>query len=106
MGAKFKEYLLEKSRVVYQNVYESTFHIFYLLFAGLTVDEKLRYHLVKSPDQYRFMSNTNLENCMSFENEEKFNAIRESMNTIGFSSEVTLMRKKKEFKNLKAKRTL
>lgn len=88
VGAKFKEYLLEKSRIVFQNNYESTFHIFYLLFAGLTVDEKLRYSLVKPPDKYRFMSNTNLEHCMSIENEEKFFAIRESMNTIGFLSEV------------------
>ena len=88
VGAKFKEYLLEKSRVVYQNEFESTFHIFYLLFAGLTGEEKLRYGLLRSPKKYRFMSNTNLENCMSTENEEKFLAIRQSLNTIGFLDEV------------------
>jgi myosin heavy subunit len=82
--------LLEKSRIVYQNEYESTFHIFYLLFAGLTAGEKIRYGLLRSPKKYRFMSNTNVENCMSTENEEKFLAIRQSMNTIGFLSEVKI----------------
>ncbi len=90
VGAKFKEYLLEKSRIVYQNSFESTFHIFYLLFAGLSLDEKLKYNLVKPADKYRFMSNTNVEQCMSVENEQKFKAIRESMITIGFLKEVIL----------------
>lgn len=85
--AKFKEYLLEKSRVVYQNEYESTFHIFYLLFSGLNAEEKGKYHL-KLHKKYRFMSNTTIDNCMTPENQEKFRGIRQSMNTIGFSQEV------------------
>lgn len=85
IGAKFKEYLLEKSRVVYQNEYESTFHIFHLLFAGLTGEEKLRYNLLRPPKQYRFLSNASLESCVSNENEERFLAIKKSLLTIGFT---------------------
>lgn len=88
VGAKFKEYLLEKSRVVYQNEYESTFHIFYLLFAGLSAEEKLRYGLLRSPKKFRFLSNTNVDSCMSSEKEENFLAIKKSLNTIGFVNEV------------------
>lgn len=33
------------------------------------------------------MSNTNLEMCMSPDNEEKYRAMRQSMNTIGFSQD-------------------
>lgn len=88
MGAKFKEYLLEKSRVAFQNEYESTFHIFSQMFAGLSNAEKLHYGLIRSAEKYRYMPKT-LEGFMTYENEEKFNAIRKSMNTIGFMSEVS-----------------
>jgi myosin heavy subunit len=88
VGAKFKEYLLEKSRVVYQNEYESTFHIFSLLFAGLSGEEKLRYNLLRPPKQYRFLSNASLEGCcVSNENEERFLSIKKSLMTIGFTEQ-------------------
>ena len=88
VGAKFKEYLLEKSRVAFQNEYESTFHIFSLLFAGLTNAEKLQYGLVRSPEKYRYMPKEAFEasNCL-VSKKEKFLAIRKSMSTIGFMSE-------------------
>jgi len=87
VGAKFKEYLLEKSRVAFQNEYESTFHIFSQLFAGLSNAEKLQYGLVRSPEKYRYMPKTSLSSCVSSENEKKFKAIRHSMHTIGFASD-------------------
>lgn len=87
--------MLEKSRVVFQNEYETTFHIFYFLFAGLSAEEKLRFGLLMSPKKYRFMSNANVENCMSSENEEKFLFIKDSLNTIGFSKDVGLKKSKR-----------
>ncbi|PIK41081.1 putative myosin-IIIb [Apostichopus japonicus] len=55
-GAKISEYLLEKSRVIFQNPKEENFHIFYYMFAGLTDELKEDLGLA-SPEKYRYLGN-------------------------------------------------
>ena len=45
IGATFKEYLLEKNRVICQPANERNFHVFYMMFAGLSSEEKARLRL-------------------------------------------------------------
>ena len=54
LGATFKDYLLEKVRVVMQASNERNFHIFYMMYAGLSTKEKNELGLV-DPASHRYM---------------------------------------------------
>lgn len=54
VGAKFKDYLLEKPRVVTQGRGERNFHVFYMMFASLSAEEKETLCLL-DPASHRFV---------------------------------------------------
>lgn len=50
-------YLLEKTRIVYQAPTERNYHIFYQLLAGTTDEEKKELHLRPGPADYAYLVN-------------------------------------------------
>uniref|UniRef100_A0A3B4FW28 Unconventional myosin-IXa-like n=1 Tax=Pundamilia nyererei TaxID=303518 RepID=A0A3B4FW28_9CICH len=54
-GAYVEKYLLEKSRLVYQEHNERNYHVFYYLLAGASEEERKAFHL-KKPEEYHYLS--------------------------------------------------
>ncbi|XP_068189871.1 unconventional myosin-IXAa isoform X3 [Antennarius striatus] len=54
-GAYVEKYLLEKSRLVYQEHNERNYHVFYYLLAGASEEERKTFHL-KEPEEYHYLS--------------------------------------------------
>ncbi|KAL4217322.1 Myosin-IIIa [Mactra antiquata] len=89
-GAKITEYLLEKSRVIFQAQGEQNFHIFYYVHDGLPRDDKnQKYHLQENIS-YRYISehtNSTSETVTLSANRVKFKAIQHCFNIIGFKED-------------------
>ncbi|KAK0142259.1 Unconventional myosin-IXa [Merluccius polli] len=54
-GAYVEKYLLEKSRLVYQEHNERNYHVFYYLLAGASEEERTAFHLRK-PEEYHYLN--------------------------------------------------
>ncbi|KAM3925010.1 unconventional myosin-IXa isoform 2-T2 [Leptodactylus fuscus] len=54
-GAYVEKYLLEKSRLVYQEQQERNYHVFYYLLAGASEEEKTEFHL-DHPENYHYLN--------------------------------------------------
>lgn len=61
-GAKIDQYLLEKSRIVFQNKGERNYHIFYSMLAGLSKDEKRRLELEEA-SKYNYLIGGQMLTC-------------------------------------------
>ncbi|XP_055778108.1 unconventional myosin-IXAa-like isoform X8 [Salvelinus fontinalis] len=82
-GAYVEKYLLEKSRLVYQEHNERNYHVFYYLLAGATEEERKSFHLLK-PEEYHYL---NQQDCFTVEGEDlkhDFERLQLAMDMVGF----------------------
>ncbi|MCJ8737401.1 hypothetical protein PDJAM_G00023490 [Pangasius djambal] len=81
-GAYVEKYLLEKSRLVYQEHNERNYHVFYYLLAGASEEERTAFHLLK-PEEYHYLS----QDCFTVEGEDlkhDFERLQLAMEMVGF----------------------
>ncbi|XP_016056791.1 PREDICTED: unconventional myosin-IXa isoform X3 [Miniopterus natalensis] len=82
LGAYVEKYLLEKSRLVYQEHNERNYHVFYYLLAGASEEERLAFHL-KQPDEYHYLN----QDCFTVDGEDlkhDFERLQLAMEMVGF----------------------
>ncbi|KAM6257160.1 unconventional myosin-IXa isoform 2-T2 [Porphyrio hochstetteri] len=100
-GAYVEKYLLEKSRLVYQEHNERNYHVFYYLLAGASEEERSVFHL-KQPEEYHYLNqmtkkplrqswddycNDSEPDCFSVEGEDlkhDFERLQLAMEMVGF----------------------
>uniref|UniRef100_A0A8C1UQ25 Myosin IXAb n=1 Tax=Cyprinus carpio TaxID=7962 RepID=A0A8C1UQ25_CYPCA len=81
-GAYVEKYLLEKSRLVYQEHNERNYHVFYYLLAGASEEERKAFHLLK-PEEYHYLN----QDCFTVEGEDlkhDFERLQLAMEMVGF----------------------
>lgn len=82
-GGNIDQYLLEKSRIVFQNKGERNYHIFYSLIAGLSPEEKKRLELGRAQD-YIYLNSGNMLTCDGRNDTLEFNDIRSAFKVLNF----------------------
>jgi myosin I len=85
IGGKLINYLLEKSRVVYQQEGERNFHSFYNLIYGAS-DQELKEYSLKSSDitKYKYLNQGGSSLNLIGDDKQSFRVVNESMKTSNF----------------------
>ena len=83
VGCRIVNYLLEKSRVVQQTEMERNYHVFYMLLAGATPDQKKKLKL-KSADDYAYLNKSGCTMVQEWDDVEEFKTMIDAFKTLEF----------------------
>lgn len=83
-GGRINNYLLEKSRVIFQTPSERNFHVFYQLLAG--ADSAMQSELgITGPDYFHYLNQGKCYTVEGMDDTREFRDTVQAMNTIGIS---------------------
>lgn len=83
IGAKIDNYLLEKTRIIFQAKTERNYHIFYHLLRGANAEQAMKYKLLAC-DKYSYLSNGSIM-IEDEDDKEQLNEVITSLKSLGFS---------------------
>jgi myosin heavy subunit len=87
-GCEIVNYLLEKSRVVYQNPNERNYHIFYQLLNG--ADSKMKSRLqLKNPNDFHYLNQSGCSAIDGVDDRAEFMDVLQALETLQFPAEIT-----------------
>merc|ERR1712226_1294592 len=85
VGAQLKEYLLEKSRIVYQATSERNYHVFYEMLSGMSENQKSKYGL-STPHYFHYLNQGGKDlTCSSKNDFEDFQRLVSAMDVLSIS---------------------
>eukprot|EP01099_Mayorella_cantabrigiensis_P000735 TRINITY_DN1324_c0_g3_i1.p1 TRINITY_DN1324_c0_g3~~TRINITY_DN1324_c0_g3_i1.p1 ORF type:complete len:1073 (-),score=292.52 TRINITY_DN1324_c0_g3_i1:865-4083(-) len=87
-GAKITQYLLEKSRIVHQAQGERNFHVFYMLYLGVTADERKKYSLHSPMDTFHYINQSGMMEVKGIKDKDNFHEMREAFTVLGMDTTV------------------
>ena len=85
MGGKIQHYLLEKSRVVKQQLGERNFHAFYQLLSNEDSLETYGFRL--QPEEYHYINQGNCCRLERIDDKRNFEQVIEAFHTVGFTKD-------------------
>eukprot|EP00013_Stygamoeba_regulata_P022125 CAMPEP_0177666158 /NCGR_PEP_ID=MMETSP0447-20121125/21435_1 /TAXON_ID=0 /ORGANISM="Stygamoeba regulata, Strain BSH-02190019" /LENGTH=1372 /DNA_ID=CAMNT_0019172293 /DNA_START=454 /DNA_END=4572 /DNA_ORIENTATION=- len=88
LGAVISPFLLEKSRVVYQNLDERNYHIFYQMVYGASREERTRYGLLSRPEDYYYLSQSGCMTVHKIDDTLEWGKTKDRMNWLHLSQQM------------------
>jgi myosin-1 len=87
-GGRITNYLLEKVRVVQRSKSERSFHIFYMMLAGLKDDELRQLGLERKPEAYAYLKMSECFVVEGFNDKQEMDRVVSAMKILGFTAEI------------------
>lgn len=86
LGTKTLTYQFDKSRVTQVPPNERTYHVFYSLLAGTTVDEKNALHINFRPDYFHYLNQSGCISTSDWNDEIEFSDLKSALKMCGFKA--------------------